>query len=247
MVCRPSLGVNMTSAATVKEPPPRWCEFDAREGTGMTRRGVGRRIGAVSAVVALGIGGTMTSARTASATPAETAASVAAAQASGVDYATWQTDVKAVIDQALPYVQQRTANAAGQKLAIVFDIDNTTLETYFHPWYELPTPAVKPSLALAQYAKSRGVSVFFVTARPGIIEAETRWNLKSVGYPVDGLYVRDLPDLFDQVSAYKTSKRAEIEAQGYTIIANVGNNDSDLVGGHAERTFKLPDYDGRLS
>lgn len=213
----------------------------------MTRRGVGRRIGAVSAVVALGIGGTMTAAQTASAAPAQTTASVAAAKASGVDYATWQADVKAVIDQATPYVQQRTQNAAGQKLAIVFDIDNTTLETYFHPWYSLPTPAVKPSLALAQYAKSRGVSVFFVTARPGIIAAESKWNLQSVGYPVDGLYVRDLPDLFEEVSAYKTGKRAEIESHGYTIIANVGNNDSDLVGGHAERTFKLPDYGGQLS
>ncbi|MFD1657148.1 HAD family acid phosphatase [Streptomyces caeni] len=213
----------------------------------MTGRGVGRRIGAVSAVVALGIGGTFTAAQTASAAPAATTASVAAVQASGVDYATWQADVKAVIDQARPYVEQRTANAAGQQLAIVFDIDNTALETDFHPWYALPTPAVQPSLQLAQYAKSRGVAVFFVTARPGIIEAETKWNLKTVGYPVDGLYVRDLPDLFDKVSEYKTGKRAEIEARGYTIIANVGNNDSDLVGGHAERTFKLPDYGGRLS
>ncbi|MCW7940784.1 hydrolase [Streptomyces hygroscopicus] len=213
----------------------------------MRTRGVGRRIGAVSAVVALGIGGTVTAAGAASAAPAAATASLATAQASGVDYATWQSDVKAVIDQAVPYVRQRTANDAGQKLAIVFDIDNTTLETYFHPWYQLPTPAVQPSLALAKYAKSRGVSVFFVTARPGIIEDVTEWNLKAVGYPVDGLYVRDLPDLFDQVSAYKTGKRAEIEARGYTIVANVGNNDSDLVGGHAERTFKLPDYNGQLS
>ncbi|MGW1162208.1 HAD family acid phosphatase [Streptomyces sp. NPDC002519] len=213
----------------------------------MTGRGVGHRIGAVSAVVALGIGGTVTAAQTAVAAPAGTTVSVAAVQASGVDYATWQADVKAVIDRALPCVRQRTANAAGQKLAIVFDIDNTTLETDFHPWYQLPTPALQPSLQLARYAKSRGVSVFFVTARPGIIEAETKWNLKTVGYPVDGLYVRDLPDVFDEVGAYKTSKRAEIEAQGYTIVANVGNNTSDLVGGHAERTFKLPDYNGQLS
>lgn len=89
--------------------------------------------------------------------------------------------------------------------------------------------------------------MFFVTARPGIIASETKWNLKSVGYPVDGLYVRDLPDLFDEVGAYKTGERAEIESLGYTIIANVGNNTTDLVGGHAERTFKLPDYDGQLS
>ncbi|WP_406470829.1 HAD family acid phosphatase [Streptomyces sp. NBC_01615] len=212
----------------------------------MTGRGVGRRIGAVSAVVALGIGGTVTAAGSAAAAPVQAAVSTTAAQAD-VDYATWQSDVQAVIDQALPYVEQRTANAGGQKLALVFDIDNTTLETDFHPWYALPTPAVKASLELARYAHSRGVDVFFVTARPGIIASETKWNLKTVGYPVSGLYVRDLPDLFDEVSAYKTSKRAQIESLGYTIIANVGNNTSDLVGGHAERTFKLPDYDGQLS
>ncbi|WP_330309459.1 MULTISPECIES: HAD family acid phosphatase [unclassified Streptomyces] len=212
----------------------------------MTGRGVGRRIGAVSAVVALGIGGTVTAAGSAAAAPVQAAVSTTAAQAD-VDYATWQGDVQAVIDQALPYVEQRTANAGGQKLALVFDIDNTTLETDFHPWYALPTPAVKASLELARYAHSRGVDIFFVTARPGIIASETKWNLKTVGYPVSGLYVRDLPDLFDEVSAYKTSKRAQIESLGYTIIANVGNNTSDLVGGHAERTFKLPDYDGQLS
>ncbi|MER5409707.1 HAD family acid phosphatase [Streptomyces sp. NPDC002769] len=211
----------------------------------MTGRGVGRRIGALSAVVALGIGGTVTVAGSAAAAPART--TVAATQAADVDYATWQQDVRAVLDQAVPYVQQRTANAAGQKLALVFDIDNTSLETDFHPWYQLPTPAVAPSLDLARYARSRGVDIFFISARPGIIAGETKWNLTSVGYPVSGLYTRDLPDLFDEVSAYKTGKRAQIESLGYTIIANVGNNDSDLVGGHAERTFKLPDYDGQLS
>ncbi|MEU0033529.1 MULTISPECIES: HAD family acid phosphatase [unclassified Streptomyces] len=211
----------------------------------MTGRGVGRRIGALSAVVALGIGGTVSVAGSAAAAPARTA--VAATQAADVDYATWQQDVRAVLDQAVPYVQQRTANAAGQKLALVFDIDNTSLETDFHPWYQLPTPAVAPSLDLARYARSRGVDIFFISARPGIIASETKWNLTSVGYPVSGLYTRDLPDLFDEVSAYKTGKRAQIESLGYTIIANVGNNDSDLVGGHAERTFKLPDYDGQLS
>ncbi|GGZ94782.1 HAD family acid phosphatase [Streptomyces bluensis] len=214
----------------------------------MRTRGVARRIGAVSVVVALGVGGTLGTAGPAAAAPAEATASVAAAQAAAeVDYDTWQRDVKAVIDQARPYIQQRTQDTAGQKLAVVFDIDNTTLETDFHPWYQLPTPALKPSLDLAAYARSRGVGIFYVTARPGIIESLTEWNLKNVGYPVSGLYVRDLPDLFDEVSAYKTSKRAEIEAKGYTIIANIGNNETDLVGGHAERTFKLPDYGGQLS
>ena len=208
----------------------------------MARRGVRQRIAAISVVTVLGLG-----VPAVAAAPASAASAASATAAADVDYATWKREVGTVINQALPYVQQRTANASGQKLAIVFDIDNTTLETYFHPWYQIPTPAVQASLDLAKYADSRGVDIFFVTARPGIIAGITKSNLTSVGYPVDGLYVRDLPDLIAEVGAYKTAKRAEIEGKGYTIIANVGNNTTDLVGGHAERTFKLPDYDGELS
>lgn len=165
----------------------------------------------------------------------------------GVDYTTWRHDVAAVVDQARPYIEGRAEDSDGEKQAIVLDIDNSSLETDFHPFWELPTPAIPEVRALVRDAHDRGVAVFFVTARPGIIHSLTDWNLKQAGYPVDGLYVRSLPDLFSQVSAYKTAKRAEIEAKGYTIVANIGNNTTDLVGGHAERTFKLPDYGGKLS
>ncbi|GHD96390.1 HAD family acid phosphatase [Streptomyces naganishii] len=171
----------------------------------------------------------------------------AAATASGkVDYGTWQKDCQAVMDQALPYLQQRIADGgAGEKRAIVFDIDNTTLETDFG--FSYPQPANKPVLRVAQYAQDHGVALFFVTARPGIIEEPTEYNLKHDGYHVDGLYVRGLFDLFRNVADYKTAKRAAIEAKGYTIIANIGNSATDLSGGHAEKTFKLPDYNGQLS
>ncbi|MEU7555955.1 HAD family acid phosphatase [Streptomyces sp. NPDC044571] len=166
----------------------------------------------------------------------------------GIDYGTWRRDVAAVIDTARPYVEQRIARSpAGEKPAIVLDIDNSSLETDFHWFWTFPTPAIPEVRELTRYADAHGVAVFFVTARPGIVYSVTEHNLKAVGYPVSGLYVRDLPDLFSAVSTYKTAKRAEIEARGYTVIANIGNNQSDLVGGHAERTFKLPDYDGKLS
>ncbi|QKW07639.1 hydrolase [Streptomyces sp. NA04227] len=213
----------------------------------MARFGVRRSAGAACAVAALGLGLTAQAAAPAAAAPAPQAVT-AAATTGDVDYDTWKRDVATVTDQARTYLEQRTARTSGEKRAIVFDIDNTTLETEFHHWYEFPTPAVQGSLDLARYADSRGVDVFFVTARPGIIKSLTEHNLKSVGYPVDGLSVRDLGDLiFDEVSAYKTEEREKIEARGYTIIANVGNRATDLVGGHAERTFKLPDYDGKLS
>ncbi|MFJ9900457.1 HAD family acid phosphatase [Streptomyces sp. NPDC091280] len=178
--------------------------------------------------------------------PAEAATTSAATASATVDYATWQTDCQAVMDQALPYLKQRiAATKPGEKQAIVFDIDNTTLETDFG--FSWPQPANKPVLAVAKYAQEHGVSLFFVTARPGIIYLPTEYNLEHDGYDVDGLYVRGLFDLFKDVATYKTAQRVDIENKGYTIIANIGNSATDLSGGHAEKTFKLPDYNGQLS
>ncbi|MGW4319300.1 HAD family acid phosphatase [Streptomyces sp. NPDC004684] len=183
-------------------------------------------------------------AATARTTPASTAE--AAAASGKVGYDTWQQDCRAVMDQALPYLRERIASARpGEKQAVVLDIDNTALETDFG--FSFPQPANQPVLTAARYAQEHGVALFFVTARPGIIAAPTEWNLEHDGYRVAGLRVRGLLDLFKDVAAYKTAQRAAIEKDGYTIIANIGNSPTDLSGGHAEKTFKLPDYDGQLS
>ncbi|MGX1029022.1 putative secreted acid phosphatase [Streptomyces ambofaciens] len=211
--------------------------------TGQTRRTWWRAAG-TAAVVAAALTATVTPSVAA---PAETRpAPVTAAAAADVDYDTWQRDCRAVMATALPYLKERIADSApGEKQAIVLDIDNTSLETDFG--FSYPQPANRPVLEAAEYAQDHGVALFFVTARPGIIEAPTEWNLAHAGYESSGLHVRGFLDLFRDVAEYKTEQRAEIEAKGYTIIANIGNSATDLSGGHAERTFKLPDYDGQLS
>ncbi|MEU4463676.1 HAD family acid phosphatase [Streptomyces sp. NPDC024017] len=179
-------------------------------------------------------------------TAARTTTTATTATAADVDYGTWQKDCQAVMDQALPYLKQRiAATKPGEKQAIVFDIDNTTLETDFG--FSYPQPANKPVLEAARYAQERGVALFFVTARPDIIASFTEYNLKQAGYRVSGLYVRNFTDLFKNVADYKTAQRVDVERKGYTIIANIGNSSTDLSGGHAEKTYKLPDYDGQLS
>ncbi|NEA65499.1 HAD family acid phosphatase [Streptomyces sp. SID12488] len=206
-----------------------------------------RRIGltAATAVAAVTLAAPG-SAQAAISTATTATASVSAAAAADVDYATWQQDCRTVMDQALPYLKQRIAAASkGEKPAIVFDIDNTTLETDFG--FSYPSPANAPVLKVAQYAQNHGVALFFVTARPDIIKPVTQYNLTYVGYNVTGLYARNLIDLFKNVADYKTAQRVDIESKGYTIIANIGNSATDLSGGHAEKTYKLPDYDGQLS
>ncbi|MFI9808839.1 HAD family acid phosphatase [Streptomyces sp. NPDC052301] len=213
----------------------------------MTRRPWARRMSATAvSVAALAAMAAPAQAATTAESSATATSATSATSATKVDYATWQKDCQSVMDQALPYLKDRIAAARpGEKQAIVFDIDNTTLETDFGFTY--PQPANKPVLNVAKYAQEHGVSLFFVTARPGIIYLPTEYNLEHDGYDVSGLYVRGLFDLFKDVAAYKTAQRADIEGKGYTIIANIGNSATDLSGGHAEKTFKLPDYNGQLS
>ncbi|MDG9720753.1 HAD family acid phosphatase [Streptomyces sp. DH24] len=200
---------------------------------------------AVATAALVALAGPAEAVTTASATTTATSAS-ATVTAADVDYDTWQKDCQVVMDQALPYLKQRIANTKpGEKQAVVLDIDNTALETDFG--FSYPQPANKPVLEVAEYAQDHGVALFFVTARPGIIYSVTDYNLKNVGYQVSGLYVRGFFDLFKNVADYKTAQRVDIESKGYTIIANIGNSPTDLSGGHAEKTFKLPDYDGQLS
>lgn len=90
--------------------------------------------------------------------------------------------------------------------------------------------------------------MFFITGRferEYNHEKPSEWtlrNLKAAGYTdvaVDRLYMRGIT-ADSGVSDYKTSKRIDIENRGYTIIASVGDQKSDLAGGHAEMTFKIP-------
>ncbi|MFJ9563366.1 HAD family acid phosphatase [Streptomyces fuscichromogenes] len=175
------------------------------------------------------------------------AALPAQAADSTVTEAQWLSDVAAVTGPAQTYIDGRAAaNTSGAKQAIVLDIDNTSLETYFEG-AGTSTPATPPVLALAQDAHARGVSVFFVSARSNLFNLVTKSNLTSVGYPVDGLYARTVAQLLtESVADFKTSSRKTIEANGYDIVANIGNNTTDLSGGYADTTYKLPDYDGLL-
>ncbi|HWS37108.1 MAG TPA: HAD family acid phosphatase [Actinoplanes sp.] len=152
---------------------------------------------------------------------------------------TWLADVTTVTDQAAVYLDGRLPDSS-VRAAIVLDIDNTALQSRYKPYDA--TPGV---LALARQARADGAAVFFVTARPEIIEAATEINLRVVGYQWTDIYTRPTFN-FDDNQTLKTKARTDIERRGYTIVANVGNSATDLGGGHAERTFKLPDYDGQL-
>jgi predicted secreted acid phosphatase len=102
--------------------------------------------------------------------------------------------------------------------------------------------AIAPVLALFADAKVHGIAVFFVTGRHEGQRPATDSNLRAVGYrDYDGLYME--PDSLHPESAadFKTPARQDIESKGYHILANIGDQPSDLAGGHADRAFLLPD------
>lgn len=106
-------------------------------------------------------------------------------------------------------------------------------------------------------AEAHGYSVFFLTGRPGAVSNTQRSgtiaNLTAAGYDVDpgNLYLKDpaspwLSSCSDgttitcNTTQYKSLTRQHIESLGYDIVANFGDQFSDLNGGFADETFKLP-------
>jgi hypothetical protein len=75
----------------------------------------------------------------------------------------------------------------------------------------------------------------------GMKKAATKLNLRVAGYAGwDGLHLRNPRSPGPSVAEYKRDARITIEKLGYHIIANLGDQESDLALGHADRTFKYP-------
>ena len=120
-------------------------------------------------------------------------------------------------------------------------------------------PAVPGMVAMATQAAAEGYAVFYLTGRPAVQEPATLGNLTAdgigvdAGFPAptplangeDGLFtkpaVADYPAYLTAACSgdpngscttvhYKSATRAHIESLGYDIVANFGDQFSDLAG-----------------
>lgn len=167
-------------------------------------------------------------------------------------------DLDLQADRAIAFLRQRAARRQPQeKLALVLDIDETTLSNYtemvkadfaydskaFNAWVDTAQAfAIPGTLRLYQQAQSLGVSVFFLTGRPEAQRSATEQNLRSQGFQNwQQLFLRSPARASQTALAYKSAARAIIAAQGYKIIENVGDQWSDLKGKpEAEFSVKYP-------
>jgi acid phosphatase len=176
----------------------------------------------------------------------------------------YDADVAAVFAKAGAYIEQRATQVT--RPALILDIDETSLSNWqnirannfgfisdgscdrlpggpcgFKEWIlRSDAPAIMPSLNLFNAAQAKGVSVIFITGRRDRERQATLWNLDRVGFQGWAKLITRRDDDTRLVQVFKSEKRATVAALGYTIIANVGDQDSDLDGGHAECKFKVP-------
>jgi len=179
----------------------------------------------------------------------------------------YDADLARVLADAQVFLEKRAGEVT--KPAMVLDIDETSLTNLpeilandfgyiadgpcdvlpkgpcgFNAWVQGgKATAVPGTLSLFKAARARGVAVFFITGRHENEQyrAATAQNLKDAGYEGwSGLVLRTQETFKLSTAGYKSGERGKIEAQGFTIILNVGDQQSDLDGGYAERTYKLP-------
>jgi predicted secreted acid phosphatase len=138
--------------------------------------------------------------------------------------------------------------------AIVSDIDETLLDnreefeahpdfkwSNFEKWmWEAKAPTLKPTAELLSWARQRGVAIFLITGRPEKDRPATIQNLLRQGVAYDGLYMRPESEPHTVAEEMKTKWRKKIEDMGYTIVVNIGDQYSDLYGGHSIDCEKLP-------
>ncbi|PWU10458.1 MAG: acid phosphatase [Verrucomicrobia bacterium] len=171
------------------------------------------------------------------------------------DSGPYKTQVQRVAAHAISYIRKRAASGE-RNLAVVLDVDDTAISTWdrlirddfarkdtmFIAWAMTnPAPAIGPVLEVYHQSRGLGLKVFFITGRRNPLAERTELTLKAAGYTeYDGIYFRPDSDHQKSLAPFKTDARRQIEEKGFKIIANVGDQQSDLTGGYSERTFKVP-------
>jgi acid phosphatase len=169
-------------------------------------------------------------------------------------------DLDVQADRAIAFLRARAAHRSPQeKLALVLDIDETTLSNYeqevkmdfgydgkaFDDWIESgQAPAIPGTLKLYKEAQRLGVSVFFITGRHDEPQrAATEKNLSTQGFTGwQQLIMRSAAQYSMTALEYKSAARGTIVAKGYKMVLNVGDQWSDLGGEpEAELSVKYPD------
>lgn len=180
-----------------------------------------------------------------------------------IDSGRYAADFAVVADSARAWLEEEAPKK--KRPAIVLDIDETSLSNWqayrlngwsrilaggcdlaqgpcgIRAWQAMGrSTALASTVALVQRARELGVAVFFITGRPPALRDATERNLREQGYAWDGVILLPPGAHFERAADFKAPERRRIAENGYTILLTMGDQQSDLDGGYAEKTFKLP-------
>jgi predicted secreted acid phosphatase len=160
-------------------------------------------------------------------------------------------------NQAKKYITNRLKKVTpNEKLAVVFDVDDTLLSNYEHKLEtdfsqninlinecqkKAQMPSLNPVKELYDFAKEKGLYIFIITGRKIDLKDPTINNLNFAGLSGWSQIFFDDSN-YSTTADYKIAMRKQIANDGYSIIVNIGDQKSDLQGGFSEKTFKLPNY-----
>ena len=165
---------------------------------------------------------------------------------------------QALSDKNWTAIEEQGDNYQDKPPAVILDVDETVLDNSMYQsrmvqsdksfssktWgpfvnavLSRPIPG---SLEFIKYAKSKGVTTFYVSNRTGELEAATRNNLEKFGYPIE--MSQDAVILKNEKPEWKSSKkgvrRAHV-AKTHRVLLVMGDNFGDFVdtykGTQAER------------
>jgi predicted secreted acid phosphatase len=95
--------------------------------------------------------------------------------------------------------------------------------------------------AFIKHARAKKVAIAFITGAPQAACALRQRNLIAQGIKKPfTLTCRPASDRSDSIVPYKSAARKALQKRGATIVLNVGDQQSDLSGGSARKTYKLP-------
>jgi predicted secreted acid phosphatase len=162
----------------------------------------------------------------------------------------WARDTQAANRRALAALRRRLD---ARRPVLVLDVDDTALSSYAClravAFVRAGTncgaagdmPAIASTLRLFRFARRHGVAVVFLTGRAATMRDVTEANLRAEGYTGRWrLIMRAADERGLTAVRYKTRERRALTRDGRRIVVNVGDQRSDLRGGWAARTFKLP-------
>lgn len=183
------------------------------------------------------------------------------------DLARLESDARRQLDKAAHKARHRGEKPAvvfdiDDTLLLSLDYEKKTNYTYNSATWtsyvaQADRPAVFGTPELVAYAKSKGIEVFYNSGLKESQRVDAVTNLKKVGADVNldsaHMFLKDAANppayLASCATAaawncttvqYKAGTRKHIESLGYDIVANFGDQYSDLDGGHADKTYKLP-------